>query len=218
MAETHQQNRRFGDARVSTYGQTLDAQLEQLAGGRGGGSRGRLAGQLTSMDSGVAQPGWARPALIARTVQTANSTLRIASFLLPAPNSIAPFELSDGERATRHRRQRQLYRLYHRVAAQSPIVVSPSSSAATTQTHLAIGYGSGFGSNAIALGSRRRRAAGWGGAGGELGFGSQSGEAVFGGGEGEALVIGNGALELGSGARGTRRCENRCWPSARFLR
>src|SRR6516162_4460096 len=30
MPETHPQNRRIGYARVSTYGQTLDAQLEQL--------------------------------------------------------------------------------------------------------------------------------------------------------------------------------------------
>jgi hypothetical protein len=30
MAETHPQNRRLGYAHVSTYGQTLYAQLEQL--------------------------------------------------------------------------------------------------------------------------------------------------------------------------------------------
>jgi DNA invertase Pin-like site-specific DNA recombinase len=33
MTRTHPQNRRLGYARVSTYGQTIDAQLEQLRGG-----------------------------------------------------------------------------------------------------------------------------------------------------------------------------------------
>jgi DNA invertase Pin-like site-specific DNA recombinase len=32
MTGTHPQNRRLGYARVNTYGQTLDAQLEQLRG------------------------------------------------------------------------------------------------------------------------------------------------------------------------------------------
>jgi DNA invertase Pin-like site-specific DNA recombinase len=32
MTKTHPQNRPLGYARVSTYGQTLDAQLEQLRG------------------------------------------------------------------------------------------------------------------------------------------------------------------------------------------
>src|SRR6266436_2064598 len=32
MTEIHPQNRRLGYARVSTYGQTIDAQLEQLRG------------------------------------------------------------------------------------------------------------------------------------------------------------------------------------------
>jgi hypothetical protein len=32
IAETHQQNRRLGYARISSYGQTLDARLEQLRG------------------------------------------------------------------------------------------------------------------------------------------------------------------------------------------
>ena len=30
MTEAHLQNRRLGNARLKTYGQTLDAQLEQL--------------------------------------------------------------------------------------------------------------------------------------------------------------------------------------------
>jgi DNA invertase Pin-like site-specific DNA recombinase len=32
MTETHPQNRRLGDARVSTYGQMLDTQLDELCG------------------------------------------------------------------------------------------------------------------------------------------------------------------------------------------
>jgi hypothetical protein len=32
MAETHPQSSRLGHARVSTHGQTLDTQLEQLRG------------------------------------------------------------------------------------------------------------------------------------------------------------------------------------------
>ena len=48
MAETHPQNRPLGYARVSTYGQTLDAQLEQL---RGAGCTKIYRGKVTGAHS-----------------------------------------------------------------------------------------------------------------------------------------------------------------------
>jgi DNA invertase Pin-like site-specific DNA recombinase len=48
MAETYAQNRRLGYARVSTYGQTLDAQLEQL---RGAGCTKIFRGKVTGAHS-----------------------------------------------------------------------------------------------------------------------------------------------------------------------
>jgi DNA invertase Pin-like site-specific DNA recombinase len=59
MTQTHPQNRRLGYARVSTYGQTLDAQPEQLRGvgctkiyrGKVAGARGDRRELLKMLDT-----------------------------------------------------------------------------------------------------------------------------------------------------------------------
>ena len=56
MTETKPQNRSFGYARVSTYGQTLDSQLEQLRAA-GCGSRNIYREKVTGARTGASLTG-----------------------------------------------------------------------------------------------------------------------------------------------------------------
>jgi hypothetical protein len=53
MTQTRPQNRRLGSARVSTYGQTLDVQLEQL---RGSGCTKIFCEKVTGAHNAAANP------------------------------------------------------------------------------------------------------------------------------------------------------------------